>query len=358
MKRTVVSPTSAPASRAKSNLFRQRFFSLFAFVILSFFIASCSGEYTELPPGVPEETPQETNLNPETIETTSPDSSHSAETFSEKLFGSYTYRGVWSGMAPIYELEASLGQRLDIVHWFMSWDNNWDEALVLSASQGGRLPMISWEAVGASIEDIAAGHYDAYIQSWAEGVKAYKDIVYLRPFPEMNGDWTPWNGQPERFVVAWQRMVNIFSTVGADNVRWVWAPNVTDEPRIDSNRMELYYPGEAYVDVLALDGYNWGTTRSWSEWTSFENVFRAPYERIAKLGNQPIWLAEVASAEEGGSKAAWIAEMFSTTAFPRLEALIWFNEDKETSWQVNSSDLALQAFRDSLAGDTVVAGLQ
>ena len=355
MKRTVVSPTIAPASRAKKQI-HQKFFNLFAFILLSFFIASCSNEINPLPTEV-QETPQETTLEPDVSPETTSETPEPAPTFESKLFGSYTYGGVWAGMAPIYELEVSLGQRLDIVHWFMSWNNEWDASLVASASQGGRLPMISWESVNAPVEDIAAGHFDSYIQSWAEGAKAHKGLIYLRPFPEMNGDWTPWNGQPELLVLAWQRMVKIFDEVGSDNVRWVWAPNVTDEPRIDSNRMELYYPGEAYVDVLALDGYNWGTSRSWSEWTRFDDVFAAPYERIAKLGNQPIWLAEVASTEEGGNKAEWITEMFASTAFPRLEALVWFNEDKETSWHVNSSDAAIQAFQQSLAGETILAGL-
>ncbi len=365
MKRIVVSPPSAPASRAK-NLVSQRFFNLLIFIILSFFISSCSNDLSPLPNEV-NETPKEAGLEPsatpetssEHPETETPVSEDipTIPTFETKLFGSYTYGGVWSGMAPIYELETNLGQRLDIVHWFMSWNNSWDENLVNSASQGGRLPMISWEAVGAPLEEIAAGHYDSYIQSWAEGIKAHEGLVYLRPFPEMNGEWTPWNGQPELFVAVWRRMVTIFDEAGTQNVRWVWAPNVTDEPRIDSNLMELYYPGEAYVDVLALDGYNWGTSRTWSEWTRFEDVFAQPYERIAKLGNQPIWLAEVASSEDGGNKAQWISEMFESTAFPRLEALVWFNEDKETSWNVDSSDAAIQAFQQSLASETLFAGI-
>lgn len=269
------------------------------------------------------------------------------------LFGAYTYGGVWGGMVPIYDLELALGQRLDIVHWFMSWNNDFDASLLEQASQHGRLPLIAWESTSQRVEDIAAGQYDDYIRSWAEGVREFNSPVYLRPFPEMNGDWTPWNGNPAELVVAWQRIVDIFRLYGATNVKWVWSPNITDEPRTQDNRMELYYPGEDYVDILALDGYNWGDTRSWSSWASFEQVFAAPYARIAALGAQPIWIAEVASAESGGDKAEWVREMFATTRFPRLEAVVWFNEDKETDWRIHSSDSVLMAFREQLAGTTL-----
>jgi hypothetical protein len=31
--------------------------------------------------------------------------------------------------------------------------------------------------------------------------------------------------------------------------------------------------------------------------------------------------------------------------FPRLRAVVWFDQNKETDWRVNSSDAALAAFR-------------
>jgi beta-mannanase len=133
----------------------------------------------------------------------------------------------------------------------------------------------------------------------------------------------------------------------------VFSPNVTDEPRTDANRMERYYPGDDVVDVLALDGYNWGTVRGWSTWTSFEDVFRGGYDRIARIGSQPIWFAEVASAEAGGDKPAWVADMFAgaEAAFPRLEALIWFDERKEADWRIASRPEVVAAFRSALGGE-------
>ncbi len=271
------------------------------------------------------------------------------------LFGAFTYGGVWQGMEPVYDLEQSLGRRLDIVHWFMNWDHTYDGRLVEEAATGGRIPLISWQPHRQTVGDIAAGRYDDYIRSWAHGLRSAHTTVYLRPFPEMNGDWVPWNGQPDLFRKAWIRTVDLFRSEGADNVRWVWSPNITDGPTTPENAMERYYPGDAYVDVLALDGYNWGTVRDWSSWRSYEDIFAQPYERVAAIGPQPVWLAEFASTSEGGDKAEWIREMLASTAFPRITALVWFNENKEGDWRIDNVPATVQAAREGLAGGNQTA---
>lgn len=264
------------------------------------------------------------------------------------MLGAFTYGGVWHGMEPVLELEADLGRRLDIIHWFTNWDQPFFPELTVAAAAAGRKPLISWQPHTQSVADIAAGVHDEYIRGWAEGVRSVGFEVYLRPFPEMNGDWVSWNGDPATFRRAWRRMAGIFVQSGADNVRWVFSPNVTDAPRTADNRLELYYPGAADVDVLALDGYNWGTTRDWTAWRPFEEVFASGYERITTLGDQPVWFAEMSSSAQGGDKAAWVDAMFSSRAFPRLAALVWFDEHKEADWRMVADPEVAFAFRRAL----------
>ncbi len=274
---------------------------------------------------------------------------------STALFGAFTFGGVWQGIDPILQLELNIGRRLDVVHWFTNWENPYFPELVALASQGGRRPMISWQSHNQSNADIAAGAYDDYIREWARGAATAPGLLYVRPFPEMNGDWTPWNGDPATLRAAWRRLVTLFREEGATNVRWVFSPNVTDSPRTPGNAMELYYPGDDYVDVLALDGYNWGDALPSVGWRSFETVFRGGYDRVTALGDQPVWIAEFASADEGGDKSDWVRDMFATTGFDRIEALIWFNEEKEADWRIDSDPATLQAFRESLAAGIVLA---
>jgi len=272
------------------------------------------------------------------------------------IFGAFTFGGVWQGMEPFEELELLLDTKLSIVHWFMSFEHAWDASLLAKATTKGRTALITWESNHIDLDDILAGRFDAYFISWAQGMRAFQKAIYLRPFPEMNGNWTFWHGQPDKLKLAWQHMHTLFQLQGATNVKWVWSPNITDVPNTVENKLELYYPSSDYVDVLALDGYNWGNSQAWSSWQSFNEVFQDAYERVALLGSQDIWITETASTEQGGDKAQWIDGMFASTRFPRLRAVIWFNQKKEADWRIDSSSLSLAAFQSGLS-DLKLAGL-
>jgi len=261
------------------------------------------------------------------------------------VLGAFVPSGVWNDLRPLKALETRVGGSFALAHWYTSWDLPYDPVPVNNLLAHGRIPFVTWQAHRQSLPDIISGRYDSYIKTWAHGVRDAAGVVYVRIFPEMNGDWAPWNGDPEAMKAAWKHVVDLFRAEGVRNVKWVFTPNVTDEPRVPENAMELYYPGADYVDVIGLDGYNWGTTRPNIGWRTYEEVFEAGYDRITSLGDQPVWLAEVASAELGGDKGGWVDDMLTSTAFPRIKAIVWFNEDKETDWRMESSAGSLDAFR-------------
>ena len=265
-----------------------------------------------------------------------------------RLVGAFVPSGVWADLSGLRDLERAVGRPFDVAHWFQSFDDPFDPIPLHDVLEDGRVPLISWQPMHQDLHDIAAGRHDAYLTTWAHGIRDAHGPVYLRPFPEMNGDWVPWNGDPQALQAAWIHLTTLFEREGATNVRWVWSPNVTDEPRTDANRMERYYPGTDHVDVLALSGYNWGDTRPHIGWQTFDEIVGLAYDRLTALGPQPLWVAETASVETGGDKAAWIRSMFAATAYPRLEAIVWFNMEKEADWRVESSSASLHAFRASL----------
>ena len=279
-------------------------------------------------------------------------------------FGAWTpgdpYNGSTTGAAA---LEGATGRRVEIVNWYQNWGGgSWISALqphVLGAvTGGGRTPLLTWEPWepgGGTTQPryqlarIAGGDFDTYIATWASALKLLGSQVYLRPMHEMNGNWYPWSGSvngntPDQFVQAWRHIVDIFRARGAHNVRFVWSPNNVDVPA--TNRMESFYPGASYVDVLAVDGYNWGSgTPQHGGWQSFSKVFRGAYDRLKALGPQPIWFAEVATSDDGGDKAAWIRDMFAQAqTMDRLEALVWFNEHKERDWRAAPTAAIAAAF--------------
>jgi len=170
----------------------------------------------------------------------------------------------------------------------------------------------------------------------------------------MNGNWYPWCGtvnenQPEEYVQTWRYLHDIFREVGATQVRWVWCPYACSYPDSPRNTISCYYPGDAYVDWIGLDGYNWGTTQPWSRWQSFAEIFSPAYDIVTHLTDKPLMIAESASSESGGSKAEWIRSLEKLkNSFPRLDGFIWFNVQKECDWRIDSSAQALQAFKDTV----------
>ena len=281
------------------------------------------------------------------------------------LFGAYAPPAPESGMAAVEELERAVGSSLDIVLWYQHWDGwgsafspEWVDRIVAS----GRIPLLTWEpwAPGSPeqpafrLSRIADGAYDSYVEGWARSLEVYGKTLYLRPMHEMNGSWYPWggtvNGNSARdYVRAWRRLHGIFARVGAANVRWVWSPLVDDVPATPANAFERYYPGSRYVDVLALDGYNWGTSvPGFGGWRSFDAVFASAYARITRLGSQPVWIAETASDAAGGDKAAWVRDMFAALSrYRRIGAVVWFHTLKERDWRATSSPAVAAAFRGS-----------
>jgi hypothetical protein len=276
--------------------------------------------------------------------------------------GAYISGAPWQS-AKIDEFSSLTGATPSIVMWYQDWAHDgireFDPAKMNAVAERGAMPMVTWEPwdhtggptqSAYALRTITAGEHDAYIRGWARDAALWGKPMYLRFAHEMNGNWYPWSSElngntAAEYVASWRRVVDIFRREGATNVRWVWSPNIAYD---GSTPYAELYPGDGYVDWVGLDGYNWGITQPWSSWTSLEAVFDSSYNALVALTSKPMMIAETASTEMGGDKAAWIREGLLTTVpsrFPRVQAVIWFHEDKETDWRVNSSAAALDAHR-------------
>src|SRR5437588_405859 len=170
----------------------------------------------------------------------------------------------------------------------------------------------------------------------------------------MNGSWTEWGGGqnggggagPKAYVAAWRHIHDVFLEQGATNVAWVWAPNDSSLPDQPWNHWTNYYPGDAYVDWVGIDGFNWGTSESWSSWRDLTDIIRPIYEDYA--GRKPIMVAETGSARHGGSKAQWFndARAILESDFPAVRAFVYFNAPGVPSdWRVTTSATAGSAYK-------------
>jgi beta-mannanase len=232
----------------------------------------------------------------------------------------------------------------------------------LNAVRGaGADPIVTWEPwryqggdsydwSAFPLASIIAGAHDDYLYRWADELAAWGQPVYLRFAHEPNGTWYPWSPaggtSPQTYVAAWRHVRGIFDSKNVQNVRWIWAPNVV----LANEQLADWYPGDDVVDVVGVDGYNWGTAIPKGTWTSPKKLFGPSFDQIGEFAaDKPILVTEVGSAEQGGSKSDWIRDLVAyLDGAKSVSGFVWFDYDKEADWRIDSSPKSAQAMSEAL----------
>jgi hypothetical protein len=260
-------------------------------------------------------------------------------------------QGAWLGQyygdGSIADTSARLGRTLRLHLTYYDFTHDWTGGETKRDLDAGRIPFVNWEVFDTPLDQIINGSKDAMLAQRAQQAKALGKKIFVDFGAEMNGEWSPWGGAQNgksaaKYIAAYRHVHKALAS--ADNLVWVWCPNVTDEPREAWNQAMNYYPGDEYVDWTCVDGYNWGSSNGGS-WQSFQDVFKNIYPKLAAK-NKPIMIGEMASAEVGGSKGPWIDAMLPTlkNTYPMIRGVIWFDVNKETDWRIRSSSASLSAF--------------
>jgi len=185
-------------------------------------------------------------------------------------------------------------------------------------------------------EDIALGDLDGPIRAWARiyaaWAKARRGNAYIAPLQEMNGYWTPYGLDADNFKRAYYRIQRLFEEEGVpeDAVIWVFAPNGWSPTGHD---FERYYPGDAYVDIVAFSAFNYGACSDHATWETYEVVFEPYLERMRLMApGKPIFIAQTGTVADGGDKDAWLVDTFTKfAAFDGLAGILYFNVIKQES---------------------------
>lgn len=289
--------------------------------------------------------------------------------------------------------ESHAGKKISILHFGWSWKssngsyNNFASNVFDTVRQHGVIPYVDWGSMqlgGGGTQPnftnnaIASGKHDAYIKSFATAAKNWGHPMMIRLDWEMNGWWQfPWtegtsngsnpnNNPPGSFVAMWKHVHDIFTSVGANNVTWVWCPNIVSN---DTSTLKLapltqVYPGNSYIDWSCLDGYN-----KYSSWYSFKQLMMGKdagvsflhnsYSDVVNLtGGKPIMIGETGSQEanDGGyKKAQWFKDALLTdipNSFPRIKAFVYFNWNDNNSankWPIESTTTAQNGYAVGIA---------
>ncbi len=222
-----------------------------------------------------------------------------------------------------------------------------DEASVLDA-KGAKLfiKLEPWSWLGAddptfTLKDLLAGKFDHLIERFAEGARRFGKRFYLSPVGhEMNGSWYPWR-DPADFVAAWKYFQDKMTALGVDTITYVWNPNIDT-----GTDMDAYWPGNDRVDVIALDGYCWGTA------CTVEAVFEGTRTKLLKYGKE-MWIGETGaypdnSSTEKSGKPEFLKDLPRYCVEKDIKCLLYFNFSKEGEWAI-SSPLSQRAYKNGMS---------
>lgn len=115
-------------------------------------------------------------------------------------------------------------------------------------------------AIGLSMvnhtDRVSKGLYDEYLQRLGSFLKSIRPRpVFLRIGYEFDGTWNRYD--PTQYKEAFIHIRHVLSTMGCDNVAYVWQSTGWGSSEKD---LEKWYPGNEYVDWCAFSFFN-----RWSE---------------------------------------------------------------------------------------------
>ncbi len=138
--------------------------------------------------------------------------------------------------------------------------------------------------------------YNAYLDVIVDFAKQLQEDnipVILRPLHENNGGWFWWGSgtTPEVYKALYRYTVNYFKDAGVHNFIYEYSPN---GPIVSREDFLSRYPGDAYVDILAMDYYSDYYSKDAAYDESFLAALESGCEIISSLAEEKGKIAAIA----------------------------------------------------------------
>lgn len=220
--------------------------------------------------------------------------------------------------------------------------------------EAGILPVVSW---GMRFDE-----FD--LEVLAAELSQINGPFLWRPWFEMQGDWArgknSWYGQftDQEFIDQWRTMRDKFRQL-VPNAKFVFSPNTTEV----ANSFEGLFPGEQWVDIVSLDGYN-KQTNDWLSRGHYQFPDLSPelqfgpdiatLQRIAPA--TPLIISELNALDD----PEFVAEAIAFAARAGAKAWMIFEWDKEganwdeKNWSLRQNPAVAELVRAELANDYYV----
>lgn len=267
----------------------------------------------------------------------------------------------------VQSYEKAVGRKVAWVYFSNNWyaDRKFPEETAKWIRNHGAVPYIRLmlrsvkHAVGKpekeyTLQSIIDGKYDVDLKAWGRAAASFGSPLIVEYGTEMNGEWFGWNGKfhgagkqggfgdpgkadgPERFVAAYQHIIDTVRASGAANITWVFHLDASESPETAWNRFENYYPGSDYVQWIGVSCYGpQKPTDDKEENISFRDKLDSVYPRIVKLApDKPVMIVEFGCTTgypnvraEDWAKAA-LTDILSNR-WPHVRGFSWWNEQWE-----------------------------
>jgi len=303
-----------------------------------------------------------------------------------------------AGLAEINAYEQAAGKSVAWVYFSSEWgkDRKFPLATADRIRQLGKTPFIRL-MLRTNVEQghpdpvftlqrIIEGDFDPDLRAWARSARLFGGPLLIEYGTEVNGDWFPWNSQwnngllddhgklnlltgPGRFKGAYRHIISIFRQEGANNISWVFHVNSEDNPVVQWNRLEDYYPGDNWIDWIGVSIYG-AQKPSDDQCKSFQELMDGVYPRLVSLSaSKPLVLLEfgVTSGNPLCSQSDWARSALSDITalrWPRLVGFSWWNEtwrndndpSHNTDFRVQDNPALENVFRSYVAKNDKVLG--
>jgi cellulose synthase/poly-beta-1,6-N-acetylglucosamine synthase-like glycosyltransferase len=200
----------------------------------------------------------------------------------------------------------------------------------------------------ANLPAITNGLHDQELRRWAEEIRNYDKPVYMTIFLQADKNWSvssgvAYGGIPQDVAKAWVHVQEVFRTVGADNVAWIWAP-------ADPLHDQKYAPPEASIDAVLQDFINYPQDK----WGNPETVL---HDLGMHYPTKPI-IVEASVDGASARKAAWLTQLGQAVkATPQMHALLYHEGGPELNpdpaqiqnWSLASDPASLAAMQHILS---------
>ncbi len=281
--------------------------------------------------------------------------------------------GIFEPSAPgrldyLDELEKQMDYKFDFLIIYKTFDTPFPAEEIEKAYQEQRYVQLTLQTMFMNGDnsnityDILNGKYDWFFTNYAQKAKGFGHPLLFRLNNEMNGDWCVYSSfysskDTELYKAVWRHIYQIFANNGANNVLWVWNPNDFSFPGFKWNHAVNYFPGEEYVDIIGMTGYNTGNYYPGEYWREFTWIYDPLNQQYQSLFDYPFIISEFGCNSIGGEKIRWIGDMFANMKkYPWIKVAIWFNGtdvdgygNPARIYRLDENSAVINAFRQGLS---------